>query len=95
MLWNLDPVWLVMAISMVAILTFMFGLAVDALMADDAFGPVGNMLVMTGGFFTAVIAANYQGLVFHSLGHAVGAGLLGAFAAISLLALAKAGLARL
>lgn len=84
-----------MAIAMVAILTFMFGLAVDALIADDAFGPVGNMVVMTSGFFVAIVTANHQGVAFQTLGHAAGAGLIGAFATISLLALAKAGLARL
>jgi len=95
MLWNLAPIWLAMAITMVVILTFMVGLAVDALVDDDAFGPVGNMVVMTGGFFVVIVAANHQGIAFHSLGQAVSAGLVGAFAMISLLSLVKAGLARL
>lgn len=95
MLLELDTVWIVLAIATVAILSYIVGVFFDALMKDDGFGAVGNMLVMTGGFFAAVLGANARGVDFDTLGTGAAAGLAGAFAAMTLLALAKAGLARL
>jgi hypothetical protein len=94
MIWNLEPGWLMMAIAMVAVLAFFFGAALDAIMRDDGFGPTGNMLLFTVGFFLAVIAANTYGISLRDLKLAVGWGLGGAFALVSLAALAKAGLSR-
>jgi hypothetical protein len=95
MLSHLDPVWLALAFAMVAILAFILGLALDALMDDDGFGPVGNMVLMTGGFFATIVGANYRGISFVDLAQATAAGMVGAFACLSLFALLKAGLARL
>ena len=95
MLSNLDAGWLVMAVAMVAILFFMFGMALDALIADDGFGPIGNMVVLTAGFFLAIVGANWQGYTFGELLYAMLFGLSGAFACFSALALAKAGLGRI
>lgn len=95
MLWNLEPGWLMMAIAMVAVLAFFFGAALDAIMKEDGFGPVGNMLLFTAGFFGAVLIANSFGITLHDLRLAVAWGLAGAFVLISLLSLVKASLARL
>ena len=81
MLSHLDPVWLALAFAMVAILAFILGLALDVL--------------MTGGFFATIVGANYRGISFVDLAQATAAGMVGAFACLSLFALLKAGLARL
>lgn len=94
MLWNLDPGWLMMAIAFVAVMAFFFGAALDAIMKEDGFGPTGNMLLFTLGFFGAVLAANSYGITLRDLNLAVAWGLGGAFVFISLLALVKAGIAR-
>jgi hypothetical protein len=95
MLLELDTIWIVLAVTVVAILSYIVGVFFDALMRDDGFGATGNMMVMTGGFYAAVLGANVRGIRFDTLGTGVAAGLVGAFVAMSLLALAKAGLSRL
>lgn len=95
MIWNLDTGWLMMAIATVAVLAFFFGAALDAIMREDGFGSTGNMLLFTAGFFLAVIAANTYGISLRDLKLAVAWGLGGAFALVSLMALAKAALSRI
>ena len=95
MIWNLEPGWLMMAVATVAALAFFFGSALDAIMHEDGFGPTGNMLLFTAGFFIAVIAANVWGVSLRDLKLAVAWGLGGAFATVSVLALIKATIARI
>jgi hypothetical protein len=95
MLLEHDTIWIVLAITGVAILSYIVGVFFDGLMKDDGFGATGNMLVMTGGFYAAVLGANVRGIRFDTLGTGVAAGLAGAFAGVVLLALVKAGLSRL
>ena len=94
MIWNLDTGWLMMAVAVVAVLAFFFGAALDAIMREDGFGPTGNMILFTVGFFMAVIVANTYGISLRDLKLAVAWGLGGAFALVAVLALAKAGLQR-
>ncbi|WP_378948308.1 hypothetical protein [Mesorhizobium sp. ANAO-SY3R2] len=95
MLWNLEPGWMMMAVALVTVLSFFFGAALDAIMKEDGFGPIGNMLLFTAGFFAAVLVANSFGIALRDLRLAVAWGLGGAFVLISVLALVKASLARL
>lgn len=95
MLWNLTFGWLTMAIATVAVLSFFFGSALDALMREDGFGSTGNMLILWAGFFLGILAANYQGYNLKELHFAILTGLAGAFVLMSLFTLAKAGVARL
>jgi hypothetical protein len=94
MLWNLETGWLMMAIAMVAVIAFFFGAALNVIMREDGFGPVGNMAVFTAGFFAGIFAANSYGIAMPDLTLATATGLAGAFVAIAVLALVKAGLAR-
>ncbi|MCR5856495.1 hypothetical protein [Mesorhizobium sp. J428] len=94
MLSSLDTSSLVFAIAIVAILSLMLGMALDGLMQDDGFGPFGNMIVITAGFFLGIFAANRWGIRFGALEIAVATGLGGAFLALLLLSLAKAGIER-
>ncbi|PSJ59453.1 hypothetical protein [Pseudaminobacter soli (ex Li et al. 2025)] len=95
MLWKLDPAWLMMAVAVVAVIAFFFGSALNAIMRDDGFGPFGNMVIFTAGFFVAILAVNSYGIAFGSLTLATATGLGGAFILIATLALVKAGLSRL
>ncbi|MDN5926593.1 MAG: hypothetical protein L0I29_05920 [Hyphomicrobiales bacterium] len=95
MLMNLDPTWMMMAVAVVAILSFIFGMALDGLLGAEGFGPIGNTIVVTAGFFLGIFAANAYGIQFYDLKMAVAAGLCGAFVSLGILAAVKAGLARL
>lgn len=95
MIWNLDSGWLMMAVATVAVMAFFFGAALDAIMREDGFGPTGNMVIFTSGFFLAVFIANGQGFNLSDLKLAVAWGLSGAFVAIAVLALLKAAIVRL
>jgi hypothetical protein len=95
MLMNLDPTWMMMAFAVVAILSFIFGMALDGLLGDEGFGPVGNTIVVTAGFFLGIFAANLYGIRFYDMKMAVATGLVGAFVSLGILAMVKAGLARL
>jgi len=92
MIWNLDSGWLMMALASVAVMAFFFGSALDAIMREDGFGPTGNMLIFTIGFFAAVVFANTYGISLRDLKLAVAYGLGGAFALVSAMAFVKAGL---
>ncbi len=95
MIWNLEPGWMMMAIAGVAVIAFFFGSALDAIMREDGFGATGNMLLFTAGFFAAVLIANTSGINLGDLKLAVAWGLGGAFTTVGVLALLKAGMARL
>lgn len=95
MLWKLDPTWLMMALASVTVMGFFFGSIMDAIMADDGFGPFGNMILITVGFFASIFVANVHGISMGNLTFAMGTGLSGAFLTLAALALIKAGLARM
>ena len=61
MIWNLEPGWLMMAVAAVIVLALFFGAALDAIMREDGFGPIGNMVLFTGGFFLADVRRQYVG----------------------------------
>jgi hypothetical protein len=90
MLLTLDPMWLMLSVSTVAVLCYFFGAAIDALMREDGFGAFGNGLIMSGGFFLAILAANYRGYRLSELHFAVMLGLAGAFLLLTSLALLRA-----
>jgi hypothetical protein len=95
MIWNLDSGWLMMAVASVMVMAFFFGSALDAIMKEDGFGPTGNMVLFTAGFFMAIIAANSNGINLRDLTLASAYGLGGAFLLVSILALLRAGIQRL
>lgn len=82
MLWNLGAEWLVIALVVVGILSFILGYAVHATMGEDAFGASGNALIMTAGFFLAILAANGLGYNLRDVRDAMSVGLGGAFACL-------------
>ena len=95
MLWNLDAFWLAMAVAVVLIVAFFLGSAIDALVKEDGFGATGNMFIIAGGFFLAILAANANGYNLRDLQEAVMVGLGGAFLCLAMLTVLKALAARL
>ncbi|TGS11641.1 hypothetical protein EN852_022185 [Mesorhizobium sp. M2E.F.Ca.ET.209.01.1.1] len=92
---HLDTTWLLFAFLIIAGFGFFFGTALDAIMKESGFGPTGNTLLFIMGFFAAMVIAHKHGISLSDLRLAVACGLGGAFAFISVLALIKAGMARL
>ncbi|CDX42430.1 conserved membrane hypothetical protein [Mesorhizobium plurifarium] len=92
---HLETTWLLFAFAIIAAFGFFFGTLLDAIMKEGAFGPTGNTLLFIFGFFAAVVIANKHGISLSDLKLAVAWGLGGAFSFISVLALIKAGMARL
>lgn len=95
MLWNLDASWLMMAIAVVAVLSYFLGSAIDALMREDGFGSLGNALIISTGFFLGILLANREGYNLREPSVAIMVGLAGAFVCLASLTLAKALAARL
>ena len=94
MLWNLGAGWLLMAVVVVAILSFIVATALNALLGREAFGATGNAVVITVGFFLGILAANNLGYRLADVKLAVAVGLGGAFVCFSLLVALKAALRR-
>ncbi|TPN76918.1 hypothetical protein FJ987_03890 [Mesorhizobium sp. CU2] len=92
---NLDTTSLLFGFAIVAAFGFFFGTALDAVLKEGGFGPTGNTLLFIVGFFVAVVVANKHGISLSDPKMAIAWGLGGAFSFISVLALIKAGLARL
>jgi uncharacterized membrane protein YeaQ/YmgE (transglycosylase-associated protein family) len=90
MLWNLSFVWLCMAVASVAILSFLLGLCMDAIMEQDGFGSIGNTVVLIAGFFLTIALYNHAGHKFPDLRIATTYGMAGAFVTVALLAGLKA-----
>jgi hypothetical protein len=91
MLLHLDTSWLLTAVASVAVFSFFFGTALDAIMKDDGFGSTGNTLLFTVGFFVAVLVRKFLWVTLRDLKLAVAWGLGGAFMLISALALLEGG----
>lgn len=89
MLWNLEASWLMMAVASVIVMALFFGSALHAILRDDGFGPIGNMVLFTAGFFAAILIANTYGINLRDLTQAMATGLGGAFVIIAVLAVLK------
>lgn len=90
MLWNLDPAWLMMAIATVGLLSYFFGSALHWVMREDGFGSMGNGLIVSTGFFMAILVANHEGYYLREIHTAVVVGLSGAFVCLLTLTALKA-----
>lgn len=95
MLMKIDTSWLMMAVATVSILSYMISLGLDALMKGDGFGPIGNAILITAGFFLTIYVGNVRGFTFDSLAQATMVGIGGAFSILLVLTLAKAALNRM
>lgn len=95
MLWNLDFVWLLLAVTVVSILGFLLSLGLDAIMGSEGFGAFGNMIVVVAGFFLGILVVNWFGIRLADLRLAALTGVGGAFACLFALAAIKGAVSRL
>jgi hypothetical protein len=89
MLWNVGTGWLVLAITVVVILSFILALGLDAVMGKDGFGATGNLIIISTGFFMGILVANMLGYRLADLSAATMTGLAGAFVSLFTLASLK------
>lgn len=92
MLANLDASSIVFALTAVAIFSYPLGSILDGMVADDAFGVTGNVIVITAGFFVGIFTANHWGFRFNDPLIGICVGLCGAFMSLWVLSVLKAGL---
>lgn len=95
MIWNLDLSWLLFAVAIVLMFGYILGFILDRILLRDGFGPSGNMVAITAGFFAAIYVWNWYGLRIGDLRQAVIVGLSGAFVMLAALAIGKTTLTRL
>jgi hypothetical protein len=95
MLWNIEPLWLVLAATSVAILSFIVATALNALLGHEGFGATGNAAIITIGFFGGIYGANALGHRLADVQMAITTGLAGAFLLLAALVVLKAAMRRL
>lgn len=89
MLGKLPFFWLMMSVSTVAVISYFISLMIDGVFGKDGFGTIGNMVVLTGGFFLGLIVAEKLRYAVHGLQMATFVGLAGALATFLVLAILK------
>ncbi len=95
MLWNIEPGWLLLAVTSVAILSFIVATALNALLGPEGFGATGNAVIITIGFFGGIYGANMLGRRLTDVQAAITTGLGGAFLLLAALVMLKAAMRRL
>jgi hypothetical protein len=95
MLLKIDPFWLIMAITTVGVLSYFVARIIDGVFGRDGFGTLGNMFVLTAGFFGSFIIAEQIRFAIHGLQMATFVGVAGALATFMVLAIAKLAIDRL
>lgn len=95
MLAKVDTTWLIIAVAVVAMFSYIFSIGLNALVRDGGFGTVGSAAIITIGFFGTIYAANLYGTRFPTLLEATLAGVAGAFVLYLGLVLLKLALNRM
>lgn len=89
MIWDLDFGWLLMAVGVVSMISYMLALMMESSVGPGGFGPFGNAALITAGFFGGITAANYQGIAISELKFALMIGLAGSFALLLVMVLMR------
>jgi hypothetical protein len=95
MLSHIDTTTLAIALIGLMAVALVFGTVLNAIVRENGFGPVGNAVLFAIGFVGAAYVAGRYGVSARDLRMIASWGLGGAFALFSVLALIKAGMARL
>ncbi len=95
MLWNIDAGWFIMAFGTVAGVSYMLSLMMESSIGKEGYGPFLNATFLTGGFFLAILGANFQGINLSDLKWALVYGGAGAFGLLFLMLLLRAAVMRL
>jgi hypothetical protein len=89
MLSSVTGIWLVLGIATMGMLAFLIGNAIDRLINENGFGPVGNAIVITAGFFLSIYLANRHGIRFRGLEVACYFGIISAMGTLLTLTIIK------
>ncbi|MGL4405442.1 MAG: hypothetical protein ACRCT6_06755 [Notoacmeibacter sp.] len=89
MLAKLTAFWLTMAVTVVAVCSYFVALTVDGVFGKDGFGTIGNMVVLTAGFFGGIAVYERLGYYMHTLQTATLVGIGSALLTFITLALLK------
>lgn len=95
MLSHIDTTTLMVALIALIAVALVFGTVLNAIVGENGFGPVGNAVLFATGFAAATYVAEWYGITLADFRLMAAWGIGGAFLLFSILALAKAGLARL
>lgn len=95
MLWNIEAGWFIMAFGTVAGVSYIMALMMESSIGKEGYGPFLHATFITGGFFLAILGANYQGINLADLKWALIYGGGGAFAAMLAMLLLRAVVVRL
>jgi hypothetical protein len=95
LLGKLSAFWLIMAVTTVAVISYFIALMIDNVFGKDGFGTLGNMFVLTAGFFGGIIVAEHLGFHARGMHLATFVGLGSALGFFTLLALMRMGFERL
>ncbi len=95
MLSSIDTTTLTVALIALMAVALVFGTVLNAIVGENGFGPVGNAVLFAAGFTGAAYLAELYGIALADFRLLAAWGIGGAFLLFSVLALAKAGLARL
>ncbi len=89
MLAKLDFAFLLLALSVIGMLSFLIGNAINSILKQDSYGVLGNTAIMIAGFIITIEYGTRVGLRINALDEAVFAGLGGAFALLFVLSFFK------
>lgn len=95
MLWNIEAGWFVIAFGTVAGVSYMLSLLMESSIGKEGYGPFLHAAFITGGFFLAILGANYRGINLADLKWALVYGGGGAFAAMLAMLVLRAVVVRL
>lgn len=90
MIWDLGTGWMVMAVTVVGIVSYILSIGLDGIMRRDGFGAGGNATIITVGFFASIYAVNSYGIRLKDFAEGAMVGLAGAFVCFTLIILSKA-----
>lgn len=86
---KLSIFWLGFAVVAVAVISYFVALTIDGVFGKDGFGTIGNMVVLTAGFFGGIIAYERLGYYLTNFQISTFVGVGGALLTFMVLALLK------
>lgn len=89
MLSKLSAFWLIMAVTTIAVCSYFVALTIDGVFGKDGFGTIGNMIILTAGFFGGIVAYERVGYYLTNLQVATMVGVGGALLTFVTFALLK------
>lgn len=89
MLMKLSGFWLGMAVVTVGVSSYFIALTIDGVFGKDGFGTIGNMVVLTVGFFGGITLYEKAGYYLINMQYGTFVGIAGALLTFTTLALLK------